>query len=256
MRLSLAQGVLVVSALVFTNLFIAHAQTAERSLEEFLGAQGTFCYPDGAGGCTEWLTPLPNILGVGDGNTHRCTVADYAGLADQWLRAHSAGAISLGTTVTGTIKEYARPDGRAEIIVRLVTSNALIYSVSGCDMSPETVVSGPLEFGRRVQEVLAGATPSLADVTLIAKYLIPAPGLPLKDLVETLYFPIPDEAVAQVLIDADAHGELRAAFGVPDGTPGRIAILQQLNFDVTRPPLQPSGMPLELEQIVLLPLVK
>jgi hypothetical protein len=93
-------------------------------------------------------------------------------------------------------------------------------------------------------------------VTLIAKYLVPAPGLPLKDLVETIYFRVPGEAVAQVLIDADAYGELREAFGVPDGTPGTIAMLLQMNFDPTRPPLQPSGIPLDLEQIVLLPLVK
>jgi hypothetical protein len=230
---------------------VSLTQTVERSLEEFLAVQGTFCFPDGEGGCLELLTPLPNMLAVGDLDTQRCAVADYAGHADRWLREHSAGAITLGTTVTGTIKEHARPDGRAEIIVRLVTSNALIYSVSGCDLSSKSLVSGPLEFGRRVQEVLAGATPSLADVTLVAKYLVGAPGLPLKDLVEILYFPIPKEAFAQVLIDADAHGELRAAFGVPDGTPGTIAILQHLNFDVTRPPLQPAGKPLSLNQIAL-----
>jgi hypothetical protein len=48
--------------------------------------------------------------------------------------------------------------------------------------------------------------------------------LPLQDIVELIFAPIPGEEVNLVRFDADSYGQLRSAFGVPDGTPGKLAI--------------------------------
>jgi len=93
----------------------ASADPAERSLNEFLAAQGTFCVPNGSGGCNLFFDPLPNFLGWQDDEANRCALVDYAGLADAWLQEQSGGAIRLGTTVTGWVKEKPLSDGGAEI---------------------------------------------------------------------------------------------------------------------------------------------
>jgi hypothetical protein len=160
MKKAFAHGLLVVTTLLFTSPLTVKAETVERSLDDFLAAQGSFCIPDGVGGCQQFLAPLTNQLGWEDPERNRCAVVDYLGSADAWLQEQSSGAISLGTTVTGTVKEHTMEDSRAQITVRLVVSNALTYAVSGCN-----ILGGPLVFGARPQEVLNGATPSLADAT-------------------------------------------------------------------------------------------
>jgi hypothetical protein len=240
MRRAGVRVVLVVLLVVCTTLLTARAQTVERSLDEWLATQGTFCFPDGAGGCVQFVAPLPNQLGVGDQEENSCAYVDYAGLANDYIEAQSGGAISLGTTVTGSIKERTTSAGSAEITVRLVTSDALIFAVSGCNLA-----SGPILFGRRAQEVLAGATPALADVTLIAKYTTPTLGAPLEDLVKLNSFPSTHELLNEVRIDADGSGELRAAFGVPDGTPGTIDLRSRAHLT------KMNGKPNILEDIKL-----
>jgi hypothetical protein len=143
---------------------------------------------------------------------------DYAGVANRWIV--DKGGTSLGTTVTGTVTEQAAANGRAQITVRLRTTRALTFAVSGCDVG-----TSPLLFGYRPQEVLTGATPSLGDSEFTAVYLAQAPGLPLKDFVQVLFFPEFGEFVEQTQINASASGKLRSAFGVPDGTPGRLSAL-------------------------------
>ena len=135
--------------------------------------------------------------------------------------------MSLPTTVTGSVKEHTSPDGTAEITVRLVTTDALVFVTDSCPGGE----AGTVIFGRSPAEVLAGATPTLADMTLTVKYLVTASGLPFEDLVELLTFPDPGERLNQLLYDADARGELRAAFGVPDGTPGLFSTRAKVNLD-------------------------
>lgn len=201
----------------------------ERSLDAFRAVQGTACIPDGSGGCQQFQGPQPNLIGIEDNQQHRCGIIDYAGVIDRWLQDNSGRAISLGTTVTGKVKERTLPDGSAEIRVPLVTTNALIWSVASCD------AANPNEFGYTAQEVLAGATPSLGDATFVTKYIVPAPGLPLNDILQIFLFPEAGEDVAGIRLDADAHGALRAAFGVPDGTPGTVSMKERLDFDRNRP---------------------
>jgi hypothetical protein len=63
MRTLFVRGFLVISVLVLTSLLTTSAQTVARSLDEWLGVQGTFCFPDGAGRCAQFFAPLPNVLG-------------------------------------------------------------------------------------------------------------------------------------------------------------------------------------------------
>ena len=105
--------------------------------------------------------------------------------------------------MTGTVKERTVAAGSAEITIQLSSSKALVFSVAGCDLA-----SGPLEFGRRAQEVLIGATPSLADAIFYARYIVPVSG-PLQDLVQIVFFAIPGEAIAETRLKARFQGQLR-----------------------------------------------
>jgi hypothetical protein len=208
----------------------ASAGTVERSFDEWLAAQGTFCVPDGSGGCFLFFPPLPNMLGWEDNDSGTCALVDYAGLANQYIKQQSGGAIDLGTTVTGTVKERALNDGRSEITVRLQFTNALAFAVAGCD-----ITSGPLIFGYRTQEVLAGATPSLANGSIVFKYTTPLPGSPQggyhpQDLIEVVFFPQVGQDLAYVNFNADADGHLREASGFPDGTLGTLSIKELALF--------------------------
>ena len=96
------RGFLVLSVLVLTSPLATSAQTVARSLDKWLGVQARSALqtePDGrcapVRACrtcsAEWIRSKVDAL------------VDYAGLADQRLQDHSDGAISLGTTVTGTV---------------------------------------------------------------------------------------------------------------------------------------------------------
>jgi hypothetical protein len=244
MKMATIRGVLVVSTPVLTSVLTAHAQTVERSLEEWLAVQGTFCLPDGAGGCLQWQGPQPNIGVVGDPDFARCGLVDYAGVHARWLTSQSDGSIALPTSVTGTVKEHTLPDGTAEITVRLVTTDALAFAVQGC----AGATLGPVLFGWSPAEVLAGATPSLGDASLKFQYIVPAPGLPFHDLVQVIASPEPGTMLVASTLDADSRGELRAAFGVPDGTPGTLSVVLLGIFDeVHRRPFLKEQIDLSVE---------
>jgi hypothetical protein len=196
----------------------ADAQTVRRDLNQWLAAQGTFCVPNGSGGCFLFFSPLPNMLGWQDETNNRCALVDYAGLANnRYLKPQGR---DLGTTVTGTVTERRLSDGKAEITVRLQVTNALTFAVTGCDLT-----AGPLIFGYRAQEILTGAPPSLADASFVAKYTVASPGLPLTDLIEVAFFPELGTNLISAHFDADTtDGRLRAASGFPEGTLGTLSI--------------------------------
>jgi hypothetical protein len=162
------------------------------------------------------VPPVPNFLKWMQIDPRRCGMVDYAGVANRWLIGASGGAVDLGTEVTGAITERALADGTSEVHVRLRTENALAWVVDGCD-----IVSGALQFGNRAQDVLAGARPSLASAELDVRYVDVAFGSPLRDIGQVLDFPHPGQGFKSASFRASADGELRAAYGVPEGTPGQ-----------------------------------
>jgi len=208
------------------SLAVAQQQTVQRPIEEFVAAQGTFCVPDGSGGCLLFTPPVPNSLSWQNSDRGRCASVDYAGLANEWLQDNSNGATSLGTSFSGSVVERARDDGKADVTVTLFTGSALTWAVSGCDPN------GPFIFGNRVTDVLAGAEASVGDSFLRVEFINFAPGKPLPDLIQLFHAPTGGQVFQRVSFQANAEGALREAFGVPDGTPGRAHITQRLFFVV------------------------
>ncbi len=206
----------------------AIAQTTKRPISDFISTQGTFCLPDGHGGCTLFQPPVPNYLAwtappPPANASGRCGSVDYAGVADRWLV--SQGGPSLNTEFSGTITERALDDGRAEVMVLLHTGNALSWVVDNlaCDAtSPSAVL-----FGHLAPDVLHGATPALGSSFLQLVFKNTAPLAPLPDFIRLAFAPLPSQEIVFIGFVAQADGPLRAAFGVPDGTSGRATITEK-----------------------------
>src|SRR5262245_20863131 len=103
------------------------ALTTSRPIAELVDAQGRFCFPDGLGGCLLSAPPWPNFLAFRQEDPELCMMVDYAGVADRYLREVSGGAVSLGTTMDGSISERTLDDGRVLLSVRLQTERALTW---------------------------------------------------------------------------------------------------------------------------------
>lgn len=191
-----------------------------RPISDFIEQQGTYCFPDGSGGCLLFVPPVENFFGWNDPVNNRGASVDYAGLADKYL---TSVGIPLGTTFSGTIVELPMKDGRAEVKVVLHTKNALTWVIEG----GEDYATDPLLFGYRPTDVAAGATPVLADITFKVVFINTAPGAPLPDLIQLVVAPEEgQEGPLFFAMRAQAAGPLREAFGVQDGTPGRATIIQ------------------------------
>jgi hypothetical protein len=131
------------------------------------------------------------------------------------------------------VTERPLSDGRALIHLRLRTSNALAAAPAGFAGD----FTQPL-FGSDPGAVLAGAPPALAESRLDLKFIAPAVGAPLPDLVQLSFFPEPGQELLQEKFHASAVGELHASFGVPEGTLGRL-IVQQVGVRLHNP--RPHG---------------
>ena len=206
---------------------------AQRPISEFVSAQGTFCRPDGAGGCLLFVPPLQNFLGWRDPQENISISVDYAGIADAWLQSQPGG-VDLGTTTSGILTERPLPDGRAEVHVRLHTRNALTWVINrtGCPPGSAFAVC-PLLLGYRAPDVLAGAEPALGQSLLTVVFVNTAPGAPMPDLLQISSgrFRLPGQEFHSISIHARADGDLRAASGFAEGTPGHAEVTQVGLFD-------------------------
>lgn len=189
------------------------ATTTKRPIAEFVAAQGTYCFDDGAGGCLLFEPPVQNFLGQNDPARGRSMSVDYAGLADKWIIEN--GGQSIGTKFTGTVTEKAMADGRAKVTVVLNTKKALVWVEDSPDFS------GPLLFGNKAPEVLAGARANTCSSSFKVTFINTAPGAPLPDLIQLAVVPEPGQEILSIAANCNAKGQLHAAYGVPEGTPGR-----------------------------------
>lgn len=196
------------------------AAAVHRPIQEFVDAQGTYCIDDGAGGCFIFEPPLPNFLGQNDPVRDLAASVDYAGFAEEYLMANSGP--SLGTKISGKVIEQPRSDGRAKVFVLLKTKNALTWVQGGADFS------GPLLFGNKVLDVMAGAEPALCNSTWKIEFINTAPGAPLPDLIQLLFAPEPGQELLAIHSTCNAKGTFHAAYGVPEGARGRATIEQKL----------------------------
>ncbi len=223
---------LVVSVLILVTVAVAGeglivAAAGQRSIEDFVNAQGTFCIDDGSGGCYLFVPPVANFIGWTDVAEEISASVDYAGLAD----AYAGGA--FGTETTGTVTERPLKDGRAEVHVRLHTTNALSWVVDGLDFN------GPLLFGHRAPDVLTGAEAALGESFLHVKLINTAPGAPLPDLIQLLVAPEPGQELVFLSFTARADGLLA------DGTPGRLQVAQTGLFMTAFKGATADGFPVE-----------
>jgi hypothetical protein len=211
--------------------------TVTRPIEEFVDAQGTFCLDDGMGGCILFVPPVENFIGWSDPASGLFASVDYAGLAD----AYADGL--FGTEFNGTVTERPLSDGRAWVTVLLRTTNALSWVIDG---------NGELAFGEQVPDVLTGgAIPSLGDSFLHVKLVNTAPGAPLPDLLQLLIAPEEGQELMFVAFQTNADGLLHEPAGVPEGTPGRLVVVERGLFMTNFNGAVADGFP--VERVDLLP---
>lgn len=142
-------------------------------------------------------------------------LVDYAGLADDVV----GGA--FGTTIDGHITEIPMSDGRAKVSFILHIKNAFAWATDASTPFPGTVL-----FGHELADVLTGADAALGDSLLQLTFTNTAPGAPLPDLIQLVNCPEPGQELLVLSFRSSADGSLRAAFGVPDGTPGRCGVTE------------------------------
>jgi hypothetical protein len=171
----------------------AEAQATQRPIQDFVT-------PNLTGGDWSWYEPA----------TNKYMYIDYFG------RNNAAYNLNLGTTVDGTVTERPLRDGTAHVHVVMHAANALSY---GWDASLPAPFANQLVFGHTVAQVLGGDDAGLGDVILTVDFINSAPGAPLPNITA-----VPLEKISMVVT---ADGTLRAAFGVPDGTPGMAHTTQR-----------------------------
>jgi hypothetical protein len=190
----------------------------QRSLSDFLNAQGTFCFPDGMGGCFLFFSPVPLYLGAGaNADNSLETWVDYLGVANRWADG------AFGTQINGTVTERALSDGRAQVDVTLQATHALTFVTAGTPPAP-------LLFGHYAPDVLAGVDGAFGRTSFHISFINTAPGAPLPDIIQVLFLPAAGQEAIQVNIASTATGTLRSAFGVPDGTPGMLDAVSTENI--------------------------
>jgi hypothetical protein len=240
---------LMLGAIAASGVGIGAASTGAatiRPISDFVSTQGTYCIDDGMGGCFLFVPPVANYIGwTAPAAGNLFALADYAGLANAYIIAN--GGTSLGTTTQGSVIERALPDGRAEVSVLLHTRNALTWvSDVASDFSD---FPGTLLFGNRVPEVLGGSDVAPADCFLQAVFINTGPSEPLPDLIQIAFFPEPGQQMRYLSFRAAASGQLRAAYGVSDGTPGRAHVTQTGLFMTGGGGATADGFPAELVKL-------
>jgi len=151
---------------------------------------------------------------------------DYAGKYAAFIA--SSGGPTINTEVDGTVRERDLPDGRAEILLNVHFKNAMSYALDLTQSPP-----APTIFGFRSGELIANPSlsPALASGELQARYIIASPGASLENLADIVFGFVPGE-VLSLSFRANGDGALRAAFGVPDGTPGKLVLSETGRFDI------------------------
>ena len=202
----------------------APASAGQRALSDFTSQQGAWCavFTDAGPDCAASYYGGPACASGGfslsfpqywsDPKTGITAGIDALGQLDDG---------SFGTTVDGSVSESPLSGGFADVKVLVHTGNALTRAF-GFDADFNTI---PL-FGYFYGEVLGGAEPTLGDSLLQVTFSNTAPGAPLPDFNQLLICPAPGQALEVFSIRAQASGPLREAFGVPEGTPGRLEVTQ------------------------------
>ena len=95
--------------------------------------------------------------------------------------------------------------------------------------------------------MLFRSPPALGRVEFQVVFDNTAPGAPLPDLVDAFILgnAAPGQQLIALSIRVSATGPLHAAFGVPEGTPGRLVVTQIGNFRTSGGGATADGFPAE-----------
>lgn len=218
-----------------TNLSVANsgsAVTLFRPFSDYLNAQGKTSF---------WVPPVPDFLGFSDPrgarpnyfSLFRFGSLDYNGTTAAYLASH--GGPQINTTVTGSVMEIPLQDGRARVIVKVHTENALTFTFTATlDYvvgDPLYYLHAPLDFGYRANDLLAnpGLTPSLGSSDFTMTFYNPAPGAPIPDIMDLVYTSRIVDVIAWSY-KSTSSGTFHALSGFPEGSQGIVVNNQKAPF--------------------------
>ena len=96
-RIRVSAAVLALSAVTT----VVKAQGPQRPISDFISAQGTFCFPDGGGGCIVFVPPVKNFIGWAD-QLFRYAVSVAAASLRAWMRS----SIASSATSSGLVSRW------------------------------------------------------------------------------------------------------------------------------------------------------
>jgi hypothetical protein len=220
-------AVLFAFAFAFAFALAPAASAGQRSIEEFVAAQGTYCFDDGAGGCLLFVPPSPNFFGSFAFQDGRLGSVDYAGLSDGVL-CPDGHVTNFGTTFSGAVTERRLQDGRAEVTVNLTTKRAVAWAVDD-PYATFDYGSGPLAFGYRPCDALPeGQSHALANSFLQLVFINTAPNAPLPDMMQLFVEPLPGQEPRILSFHESAEGALRSTpyNDFTEGALGQLTVVQ------------------------------
>lgn len=199
-----------------------------RPITEFLRMQGTYCAPDGFGGCQLYAAPTGNFISWFDQATGMAVAIDYATIMSGWMSQN--GGRSFGTDAQGQVLEEPLSDGTSRIMIDLHVANALGFAVHGPDLR------GNLTFGARVNELMDPRfEPGVGHLNMRIELINPT-GAPLPDLVQLIREPRAGQRLVRIVVDYNGNG-FNYANGVEQGTPTNI----NLHYDESMGPIHPHN---------------
>jgi len=186
----------------------------QRPISDFLDAQTL-------GDIVDWFSGE-------EGNVEYRARIDYLGVIDRDFA--TPNGVPFDTTFDGQVTERVRGDGKTEVHVVLHAHHAFGVVGAGENLTPATTV-----WSRLAGFAIANGLPvDFCDVHFDLKYASDdPPGSPMPRLVPLLFTPRADQEVLQIHVEASGDGELRALFGVEDGTPGRMKLNEKGIFNAS-----------------------
>jgi len=188
-----------------------NAGTRQRDFSEWLSAQGSFVNPVTCGATVYgWLTP----------DFATFARADYSGKIAQCISSH--GGPVFNPEFSGTVTERDLADGTVEISVHHFFTDTYVVA------RDQTQIGSPATLGYLAAELFGHPElqSALASGKIEVKFILPFPGAPLPDSTS-----IPSFLSLSARFRGD--GPLRAAFGVEEGTPGKLLVSQTGLFNIS-----------------------
>jgi hypothetical protein len=169
---------------------------------------------------------------------------DYAGYENNWLIAN--GHPGLGTEFSGDMTETLLPDGRTQVHLVLRGTNVFMRANYNEDFT--TV------FGYGPVEIVNGDWPAAVGEFVMTLDFINNQGLggSMPEIRQLVYRQVEGLELQSLLLNGRALGPLREGYGVPNGTPGSLHIVQRVLFSSGKAVPAKDYAPAELVRVGIL----